>query len=327
MPSAGRKFLLAGKGGLNLTHSEPFEAFVSRYGAAAQHVEPWLEAFDALSLREWAQGLGTHTFVGTSGRVFPAGHEGRAAAARVAASLARRTACGSTCAIASPAGMRTARCVSTAPRARKRCAPVPSCSRWAGQLAAARLRRRLGAAAAAARRRSGCRCCRPIAASMCAAAGASIFASAVRRPAVQVGRRHAVPTVPRRTGRIRGHRDRRRRQPHLCGRRRCLRDEIRCDRRATSNSIWRRDRDPEQVRSEVAHPRGSSSMANHLRRRLAPGRNRSSRCCMNCCPGRGPARSAAACRGDQGAAAAADRAASARRSHQHRRRRRLRSAR
>jgi uncharacterized flavoprotein (TIGR03862 family) len=71
MPSAGRKFLLAGKGGLNLTHSEPFEAFVSRYGSRRDRVGAWLEAFDALSLRKWAQGLGTQTFVGTSGRVFP----------------------------------------------------------------------------------------------------------------------------------------------------------------------------------------------------------------------------------------------------------------
>ena len=72
MPSAGRKFLLAGKGGLNLTHSEPFDTFVSRYGARRPQVEPLLRQFDAQALREWAQGLGVETFVGTSGRVFPA---------------------------------------------------------------------------------------------------------------------------------------------------------------------------------------------------------------------------------------------------------------
>jgi uncharacterized flavoprotein (TIGR03862 family) len=72
MPSAGRKFLLAGKGGLNLTHSEPFDSFVSRYGARRPQVEPLLRQFDAQALREWAQGLGVETFVGTSGRVFPA---------------------------------------------------------------------------------------------------------------------------------------------------------------------------------------------------------------------------------------------------------------
>jgi uncharacterized flavoprotein (TIGR03862 family) len=72
MPSAGRKFLLAGKGGLNLTHSEPFEVFASRYGERRARIEPLLKEFDAPALRAWAQGLGIATFVGTSGRVFPA---------------------------------------------------------------------------------------------------------------------------------------------------------------------------------------------------------------------------------------------------------------
>jgi uncharacterized flavoprotein (TIGR03862 family) len=72
MPSAGRKFLLAGRGGLNLTHSEPFDAFVSRYGERRAQIEPLLGEFDAPALRAWAQGLGIATFVGTSGRVFPA---------------------------------------------------------------------------------------------------------------------------------------------------------------------------------------------------------------------------------------------------------------
>ena len=71
MPSAGRKFLLAGKGGLNLTHSEAFDAFVSRYAGRRAQVEPWLRDFDASALRKWAHGLGTDTFVGSSGRVFP----------------------------------------------------------------------------------------------------------------------------------------------------------------------------------------------------------------------------------------------------------------
>ena len=71
-PSVGRKFLLAGKGGLNLTHSEPFEPFVSRFGARAPLIEPWLRSFGAEALRAWAAGLGVETFVGTSGRVFPA---------------------------------------------------------------------------------------------------------------------------------------------------------------------------------------------------------------------------------------------------------------
>ena len=72
MPSVGRKFLLAGKGGLNLTHSEPFDVFASRYGARRPQIEPLLRKFDAQALRAWAQGLGVETFVGTSGRVFPA---------------------------------------------------------------------------------------------------------------------------------------------------------------------------------------------------------------------------------------------------------------
>jgi uncharacterized flavoprotein (TIGR03862 family) len=73
MPSVGRKFLMAGKGGLNLTHSEPFEVFVSRYGARRADVEPLLARFGADALRAWARGLGVDTFVGSSGRVFPAG--------------------------------------------------------------------------------------------------------------------------------------------------------------------------------------------------------------------------------------------------------------
>jgi uncharacterized flavoprotein (TIGR03862 family) len=71
MPSVGRKFLQAGVGGLNLTHSEPDAAFLARYGAAEAWVQPWLEHFGAAALRSWAEGLGMETFVGTSGRVFP----------------------------------------------------------------------------------------------------------------------------------------------------------------------------------------------------------------------------------------------------------------
>ena len=73
MPSVGRKFLLAGKGGLNLTHSEPFGKFVSRYGSRKKEIEKWLMDFSPEALREWARGLGVESFVGTSGRVFPVG--------------------------------------------------------------------------------------------------------------------------------------------------------------------------------------------------------------------------------------------------------------
>ena len=71
MPSVGRKFLLAGKGGLNLTHSEPAEPFMTRYGEGRAHVEPLLATFGAPQLRAWAEALGVDTFVGSTGRVFP----------------------------------------------------------------------------------------------------------------------------------------------------------------------------------------------------------------------------------------------------------------
>ena len=71
MASVGRKFLLAGKGGLNLTHAEPMESFLSRFGSREANLRPIIEAFGPADLREWAQGLGIGTFVGSSGRVFP----------------------------------------------------------------------------------------------------------------------------------------------------------------------------------------------------------------------------------------------------------------
>jgi uncharacterized flavoprotein (TIGR03862 family) len=71
MGSVGRKFLIAGKGGLNLTHSDAFDTFVERYGTRATDTRRWLAQFDAEALRAWAAELGVDTFVGTSGRVFP----------------------------------------------------------------------------------------------------------------------------------------------------------------------------------------------------------------------------------------------------------------
>jgi uncharacterized flavoprotein (TIGR03862 family) len=71
MPSVGRKFLLAGIGGLNLTHAEPLAAFVSRYGPRAPALQRWLDAFGPAAVRDWAAGLGIDTFVGSSQRVFP----------------------------------------------------------------------------------------------------------------------------------------------------------------------------------------------------------------------------------------------------------------
>ena len=69
--SVGRKFLIAGKGGLNLTHSEPRPGFDARYRQRAREVGRWLDDFDAEALRQWARGLGIETYVGSSGRVFP----------------------------------------------------------------------------------------------------------------------------------------------------------------------------------------------------------------------------------------------------------------
>ena len=71
MPAPARKFLLAGRGGLNLTHSEPLDAFLARYGEARDRLEPAVRAFPPDALIAWANGLGVETFVGTSGRVFP----------------------------------------------------------------------------------------------------------------------------------------------------------------------------------------------------------------------------------------------------------------
>ncbi|REG60108.1 hypothetical protein B0G80_2891 [Paraburkholderia sp. BL6669N2] len=72
MPSVGRKFLMAGKGGMNITHSEPLEPFLGRYGARREQLAPLVRAFDPDALRAWLHELGVETFVGSSGRVFPA---------------------------------------------------------------------------------------------------------------------------------------------------------------------------------------------------------------------------------------------------------------
>jgi uncharacterized flavoprotein (TIGR03862 family) len=71
MPTLGRKFLMAGRGGLNLTHSEDLTRFMARYGSAEPHLRRAIEAFPPQALREWTHTLGQETFVGSSGRVFP----------------------------------------------------------------------------------------------------------------------------------------------------------------------------------------------------------------------------------------------------------------
>jgi hypothetical protein len=71
MPSAGRKFLQAGRGGLNITHSKPLDEFVQTYGERQSEIEPWVRAFPPQAIRDWVQGFGIVTFVGSSGRVYP----------------------------------------------------------------------------------------------------------------------------------------------------------------------------------------------------------------------------------------------------------------
>ena len=71
MPSLGRKFLMAGKSGLNLTHNEPKADFLTGFGAAQAQLAPAIEGFDADSIRAWSDSQGIETFVGSSGRVFP----------------------------------------------------------------------------------------------------------------------------------------------------------------------------------------------------------------------------------------------------------------
>lgn len=93
MPSVGRKFLMAGRGGLNLTHAEDFQAFAGRYGEAATRLRPMLEAFPPSALVAWAEGLSQPTFVGSSGRIFP---KALKASPLLRAWLARLTALGVT---------------------------------------------------------------------------------------------------------------------------------------------------------------------------------------------------------------------------------------
>lgn len=71
MPTLGRKFLMAGRGGLNLTHSEPLEKFLTRYGNAQAHMTPYISAYTPADLMAWCEKLGQEIFTGTSGRVFP----------------------------------------------------------------------------------------------------------------------------------------------------------------------------------------------------------------------------------------------------------------
>ena len=72
MPSVGRKFLMAGKGGMNISNAEPYDKFLLRYGARRTYIKPMLDEFSPQALRKWVQDLGVETFIGSSGRIFPA---------------------------------------------------------------------------------------------------------------------------------------------------------------------------------------------------------------------------------------------------------------
>ena len=115
-PSVGRKFLIAGKGGLNLTHAEPRSDFLSRYAERTEQIKPLLNVFGPDELRQWAYNLGFDTFVGTSGRVFPTNMKAAPLLAPGCSGCAVR-AFAFTCATDGWAGTKTTPCVSRHPRA------------------------------------------------------------------------------------------------------------------------------------------------------------------------------------------------------------------
>ena len=107
MASAGRKFLMAGRGGLNLTHSEPLDRFLARYGDAPELLRAAIRAFPPEAAARWSEALGQPTFVGSSGRVFPRAMK---ASPLLRAWLRRldAAACASRCATTGPGGTRRA---------------------------------------------------------------------------------------------------------------------------------------------------------------------------------------------------------------------------
>lgn len=124
MPSVGRKFLLAGVGGMNITHAEAREQFLGRYGRRQKEIAALLGEFDADALRAWIHGLGIDTFVGSSGRVFPSDMKA-APLLRAWLSACASKACSSTPAAVGWAGTRTVRWTSRAPPSACRYAPTP----------------------------------------------------------------------------------------------------------------------------------------------------------------------------------------------------------
>ena len=132
MPSAGRKFLMAGRGGLNLTHSEPLPAFLARYGEAPPHLTAAIDAFPPSALRDWSEALGQPTFIGSSGRVFPKAFK---ASPLLRAWLRRldSMACNWRCVTAGPVGTNTDACASKRRIERAPSKPVRPCWRLAAQ--------------------------------------------------------------------------------------------------------------------------------------------------------------------------------------------------
>jgi predicted flavoprotein YhiN len=117
MPSAGRKFLMAGRGGLNLTHSEALPAFLARYGAATPRLAAAITAFPPDALRDWSRALGQPTFVGSSGRFFPKRSRPRHCCGPGCGG-STPLACNSRCATAGSAGRTMGGCRSRRPTGR-----------------------------------------------------------------------------------------------------------------------------------------------------------------------------------------------------------------
>ena len=330
MPSVGRKFLLAGKGGLNLTHCEAVRAPSSRATARAAPRSSRCCATSApTQLREWAARPGHRDLRRQLGPRVPDRHEGRAAAARLAAPAARRRACASTCATAGWAGDAGRRACASPRRDGERTRARRRHRAGAGrrELAAAGLRRRLGAAGCASAASTSRRCSRR----NCgfdvgwSAHFAQRFAGAAAEDGVahrRVGRRCApggefVVTDSGVEGSL------------VYAASALLRDAI-----ARAGPARRSQLDllpgaqrRNGSRAEVAHPRGPRSLSTHLKTPARPRRREGRRCCASCCRARrmaDPARLAAAIKA---LPLALTRGAADRRGDQQRRRRALRGAR
>ena len=263
MPSVGRKFLMAGKGGMNITHAEPFADFVTRYGARRANIEPLLRDFPPDVLREWIHGLGIDTFVGTSNRVFPTDMK---AAPLLRAWLhrlrelgvhfhMRHRWCGwdahGALRFATPEGERTAHAAAVVLALGGGSWPqLGSDGAWVPLLAQRGVDSR---AVAPVQLRLRC-------------AMERALPRALRGRTAQVRRRHFRRSAQ--TGRVRHHRTRHRGRLDLC----TFRCAARRDRARRPCAILHLDLLPDwplqRVQNEVSHPRGSRSLSSHLQSRL-----------------------------------------------------------